>query len=172
MRLRLSIAINVMILLLMVPAISRADAVYTFSGSTVPSAYLPSTDAWSADVSSTLTTTTTITAFLSESTTGVLGTDGCTIASVEIINPSSALELATTFNSSCPLTTFTLVLGLPDTHFGTLTDGNDTLTIAPAASTPEPSSVLLLGIVMLFLGILDHGFHRVNYLYSALKFLH
>jgi len=48
MRLRLSIAINVMILLLMVPAISRADAVYTFSGSTVPSAYLPSTDAWSA----------------------------------------------------------------------------------------------------------------------------
>ena len=37
-----------LILLLMVPAIGRADAIYTFSGSTVPSAYIPSTDAWSA----------------------------------------------------------------------------------------------------------------------------
>ncbi len=171
MRLRLSIAINVMILLLMVPAIGRADAIYTFSGSTVPSTYIPSADTWSADVSSILTTTTTISSFLSKSTTGVLGSDGCTITSVEVINPSIALELATTFNSGCPLTTFTLVLGLPDTQFGTLTDGNDTLTIAPAASTPEPSSVLLLGVGILALGMLHHGFRRFNYFYSALKLL-
>lgn len=152
MRPQVGSAILAVILFLLVPALARADSTYTFDGSTVPLTVIPSTYSWSFDVSSILTTTTTITSLLSESTTGVLNTDGCTIASVEVISPSTSLELATSF-SGCPLTTITLVFGLPFAQVGTLTDNSDTLTISSATltSTPEPSSLVLLGFGLLAL---------------------
>jgi len=144
MRLRLTIAIVGLSLFLLMPALSRADDIYTFNFTSGVSSEVIS---WSLDVPSLLTTTTTISSasLLSESLTGAPA--GCTISSVEIVNPSTEYDVQTNLTSTCGTPSFadtaTPITSLGTYGFSNPVNGNtNTLTVT---STPEPSSLLLLG---------------------------
>lgn len=134
---------------LIVPAVAKADAVYTYNE---PFGGI----SWSFDAPAIITTTTTITSFLSTNIvpSGFFGSLGCgPINSAVISNPeSSSPSVATFLGASSPgcmgggedFTGFAAAIASFGT-FGVL--GNSfTLTISPSsAAVPEPSSLLLLG---------------------------
>jgi hypothetical protein len=133
---------------LIVPAVAKADAVYTFNE---PSGGI----SWSFDAPAIITTTTTITSFLSTNIvpSGFFGSLGCgPINSVVISNPASSNPSVASFlgagSPGCAgggedFTGFAAAIASFGT-FGVL--GNTfTLAISPSAAVPEPSSLLLLG---------------------------
>jgi hypothetical protein len=125
-------------------ALAKADAIYSMNDQT--SGY-----SWSFDVPAILTTTTSISSFLSTKIVpgGNAAGAGCTaIGSVEIFLPSSfsIVEINTNMTCSPSNKSFTPFFNGPITSFNTFasTSVNATLTISPSAATPEPSSLLLL----------------------------
>jgi hypothetical protein len=133
---------------LILPAVAKADAVYTFNE---PFGGI----SWSFDVPAIITTTTTISSFLSTNIvpTGFFGSLGCgPIQSAVISDPQSSNPgVTTTLGANPPncvgggfdLTGF----AAPIDSFGTFSvPGNSfSLTISPSTTVPEPSSLLLLG---------------------------
>ena len=152
MRLRISTAILGLSLVLLMPALARADAVYTFDLTADScSFFCPSTVDWSFDVPSILTSDTTIplSSLLSASVGGVLGSApyDCSISSVEI-DPTTG-GITTYFAGAVCNADFGggIVSNQfpPGTDFATA--GTYTATFATLViSTPEPSSLLLLGL--------------------------
>lgn len=152
---RMRLVMWVVAAFLFVPTVAKADGfvegfVYTY---TAPGVGLD----WSFEVSSLITTEITITNFLSTNVnpTGFIGSFGCThITSVLIVNPAGALSPAAEVETSAFGTGVCLGgVGYGDSFpapidtVGTFS-GNDSssLTISEVtSSTPEPSSLLLLG---------------------------
>lgn len=127
---------------------AKADAIYTFNNTTFDGF------SWSFEVPSILTTTTTITSFLSTNVdpAGKLAFEGCTnIDSVTITDPQSTGLITTHFSGSGSCSNS---IDLGDiTTFGTFGTETIFLTIAPT-SAPEPSSLLLLaGGLISFVGL-------------------
>jgi hypothetical protein len=154
MRLRLSTVILGLSLILLMPAVSRADDIYTFNANfPAGSPDGLSTFSWSFDVPSLLTTTMTITSLSSESVTGVLSDFGvCTISSAEITDPSTEFDVQTNFTGLGCIPHITFMAATPTiTHLGMYGSINpltvsNSLTISPTTSTPEPSALILVGL--------------------------
>jgi hypothetical protein len=138
-------------LFLLVPAVSRADALYTYSldlpGSPNSAA---STVNWALDEPSILTSSTTIPAssLLSESVGGALHSDGCSISSVSIFNETIAGQI-TTFFSGCSTAGLLTPFSGPIASFGSFTATDATLEITSRVS--EPGSFVFLGLGLLAL---------------------
>lgn len=153
MRTSLMVLVLMLTCFLATAAPAKADAIYSFD----------STDfgfSWSFEVPEIITTDTTITNFLS---TSVLPTSffapGCaTIDSATILpnpNPQGFSGVNTVFSGTVCGNGFSNfgVVG-PIASFGTyILAGDTTLTVSPAAATPEPATLLLLGAgLILMLG--------------------
>jgi len=130
---------------------AKADAIYSFNDTLFGYS-------WSFEVSSLITTTTTINTFVNTNIVagGVMAVAGCTaIVSVDVADPStSAAGLATTCSPGG--VSFPANFRGPITSFGTFTDAvtDATLTITSSPSgVPEPSSLLLLAGGLTALGL-------------------
>jgi hypothetical protein len=161
MKLRLTSAILGLSLFLLMPALARADALYTYNQSFSSAPDGPSTFGWSFDESSLLTSTATITTFLSASVTGALSS--CTITSAVIANPATTFDVTTNFTGSgCPIESFEIGPGTPGiTSLGTYGPFTGTtppftlvLTVTSTAATPESSSLVLFGLGLAGVGLL------------------
>ena len=138
-------------LFLLLPALSRADALYTYSLN-LPSSFPslgPSTVSWTLDEASILTSNITIpaSALQSDSVGGVLASNGCSISSVAIFSPTTAGAI-TTFFSGCGTPGLLTIFSGPITTNGAFTATDATLGIT---STPEPGNFALLGLGLLAL---------------------
>jgi len=148
MRIRLGICLLAACLFL--PTMARADE-FLYS-------YTSSSDgfSWSFEVPSLITSSVTITSFLSSSVnpTGGFGSFGCdTITSVQLLQPEIAGDNAlVTSSSACAgeIAQFTPAIDTIGSFTPTGIVG--TLTIKEVSTTPEPSSLLLLAPG--FLGVL------------------
>ena len=121
---------------------AKADALYSYNDTFFGAS-------WSFEVPTVITTTTTITSFLTTNIVagGVLDGSGCTaIDSVQIVSPSSSP--ANVITHCTPVDSqFLAGFSGPITSFSTFTDAvtGATLTISSSPSgVPEPSSLLLL----------------------------
>jgi PEP-CTERM motif len=148
MRMRLLMWVVVAIPFL--PTVAKADEfVYSFDD--------PGQDSWSFEVPSLITSDTTITSFLTSELdpTGILATTyGCTeVMAVQIQDPQSTPSFVGVIGSggtgACAggLEGHTPFPGPIDTvgTFEPFSGDTGTLTISEVTSTPEPSSLLLLG---------------------------
>jgi hypothetical protein len=167
---RLRLLILMIVLCLSSPALAKADGIlYTFSadyhnnGGTIPEPP-GSTVEWQFEVSSILTTPTTITNFISASVGP--GLSGCSIKDAQLPLPSVAQGFSsliiTDFVSLCgpgdhfdgaganflePITS-SGVFEVVSTHNGAVLG---TLTISAISAVPEPSVIFLLGTGLLAL---------------------
>lgn len=159
---RFNVAIAILGLSLFSPSLLRADQIYTYSSTTTLPPGLVGGISWSFDVPLLLTSTTTtanIFIFLSESTSGALS--GCSISNVTLVKPGAASpSIITDFFHGCLQEGDLSLGGIINSDFAApLTDGtysefidannNFTLTITDTTSTPEPSTLLLLGTSLL-----------------------
>jgi hypothetical protein len=169
MRLRLWAVILGLSLCLLMPALARADAVYTYSLSVPASCapeyptICPSTVDWSFEVPSILPSDTTIPAssLLSESVGGEFGSQGCMITSVEII-PTAPVDINTFFTGAdCANPEFSSPAFPAGTEFNSYTTYTAVESTLEITNTPEPSSLTLygLGLVALFVGVKLRRFH-------------
>jgi hypothetical protein len=138
-------------LFLLLPTLSRADALYTYSLN-LPSSFPslgPSSVNWTLDEPSILTSSITIPAssLRTDSVGGVLASNGCSISSVAIFSPTTAGAI-TTFFSGCSTPGLLTIFSGPITTFGAFTATDATLGIT---STPEPGNLVLLGLGLLAL---------------------
>jgi hypothetical protein len=143
-------------LFLLAAAPSKGNVVYTWSGEISGGGFSPTAYSWSFDAGpSLLTTTTTISSFLTTSISGDPKAEACTISSAQIKNPAVTLDVQTNF-SGCSLlftengptdTQAPVPLTAPGTYH---LEGQDvTLVIS---QTPEASSLALFGLGLAFLG--------------------
>ena len=146
MRVRLADAILGLSLFLLMPALSGADALYTYSLN-LPSSFPsigPSTVNWTFDEPSILTSSTMIpsSSLLSASVEGVLSSDGCSISSVTILSPTTTGGVSTSF-TGCQTPGLLTIFPAAIASYGTFTSADTTLEIT---STSEPSSLVFLGL--------------------------
>jgi PEP-CTERM motif len=145
---RIRSAIWVVAALLFMPTVAKADGfVYTFIAT--------GDYDWSFEVPSLIDSSTTITSFLSTNlvpTGPLFGTFGCTsITSVDFVDPASSSPDVNTMGAGAGLCTLGVIatseFSGPIDSVGTFdATGGQSLTISEVtSSTPEPSSLLLLG---------------------------
>jgi len=131
---------------------AKADATYSYNDTLFGVS-------WSFEVPTVITTTTTITSFLTTNIVagGVIDSSGCTaIDSAQIVSPSSSPANVITH---CTPVNSQFIAGFsgPIVSFSTFTDAvtGATLTISPSSPSgvPEPSSLLLLAGGLTALGL-------------------